>query len=69
MTQEEACAVLGITDEDDEKAIDNKYKKLMREYHPDANEGRPEAAQMARGVVVFIEILSFVGVSWTDGRK
>lgn len=47
MTQEEACAVLGITDEDDEKAIDNKYKKLMREYHPDANEGRPEAAQMA----------------------
>lgn len=47
MTQEEACALLGITDGDSEKAIDIKYKRLMREYHPDANEGRPEAAQMA----------------------
>lgn len=47
MTQDEACALLGITDEDDEKAIDNKYKKLMRTYHPDANAGDEEASQMA----------------------
>ena len=43
---EDAYAVLGVTANDDEKAIKRAYRKRMSEHHPDklASKGLPEQA-------------------------
>lgn len=54
MKYQEACAIFGISAEDDEKVIKSKYRQLMQKYHPDAWTGSDDELKHAEAMAMLI---------------
>jgi molecular chaperone DnaJ len=50
--------VLGVTEKADEQAIRKAYRKLAKEFHPDANQGDPKAAERFKEIGEAYGVLS-----------
>jgi molecular chaperone DnaJ len=50
-------AVLGVESSASDKDISRAYKKLAKQYHPDANQGNPEAEERFKEISAAYDIL------------
>ena len=49
--------VLGVDDKADQKALTRAYRKLARQYHPDANEGDPKAEERFKEISAAYDVV------------
>jgi len=57
-TAKDFYEVLGVSESADQDEIKKAYRKLAKEYHPDANQGDPEAAERFKEVGEAYSVLS-----------
>jgi molecular chaperone DnaJ len=57
-TNKDLYQLLGLTEEASEEDIQRAHRKLVREYHPDANPNDPQAEERFRAVQQAYEVLS-----------
>ena len=50
--------ILGVPEKADEQAIRKAYRKLAKEFHPDANQGDPKAAERFKEIGEAYGVLS-----------
>lgn len=53
--------ILGVSRDADESAIKKAFRKLAKQYHPDTNNGNPEAEKMFREINEAYSVLSDEG--------
>jgi curved DNA-binding protein CbpA len=60
-TTKDYYQILGVPEDADEKAIKKAYRKLAKQYHPDANPDNPSAADRFKEVSEAYSVLSDAG--------